>query len=146
MFKNITLQNTIFVIGTNNEVAQLQALADLINNSGHDPSPLQAGKTLIQQLTDKVNATLYSINSIPSDAQFQNDMLKNQITSVNQIRCNQLMPAIGAFWNTTASILDDSEGQIQDLPGPLGCQKLDANTDSYPIGGPVFDQNWRRGM
>ncbi|KAJ8067111.1 hypothetical protein OCU04_004486 [Sclerotinia nivalis] len=137
-FKTTTLQNTIFVDGINVEVAQREALTDLVSNNGHDIFPLQASLAVIQQLTEIVNTTLFSINDISNDdPNFQDDILENRIAPVNLIRCNQLMPAIGAFWNQTANIL--GEDQIQDLPGPNVCESFDASAGIYPIGGPVFD-------
>ncbi|KAF7952270.1 uncharacterized protein EAE97_001767 [Botrytis byssoidea] len=132
-FKNTTLQNTIFVHGINIEVQQRKALIDLVSNHGDSRFPLQFGSGLIERLTQKVNETLFSINNISSDdPNFEDNLLLNYIAPVNLIRCNQLMPAIGAFWNQTAEILGVE--QEQDLPGPLVCKAFDTSSFSYPIG------------
>ncbi|TGO17549.1 hypothetical protein BTUL_0016g00120 [Botrytis tulipae] len=132
-FKTTTLQNTIFVNGINIEVRQRKILIDLVSNHGDSTFPLQFGAGLIERLTQDVNKTLFSINNISShDLNFEDDLLLNHIAPVNLVRCNQLMPAIGAFWIQTAEILGVE--QEQDLPGPLVCEMFDASTSSYPIG------------
>ncbi|KAF7898436.1 hypothetical protein EAF00_004882 [Botryotinia globosa] len=132
-FKNTTLQNTIFVDGINIEVQQRKAFIDLVSNHRDSTFTLQFGSGLIERLTQKVNETPFSINNISSDdPNFEYDLLLNYIAPVNLVRCNQLMPAIGAFWNQTAEILGVE--QEQDLTGPLVCEMFDASTFSYPIG------------
>ncbi|KAF7889630.1 uncharacterized protein EAF02_002045 [Botrytis sinoallii] len=132
-FKNTTLQNTIFVNGINIEVQQRKALIELVSNNEDSTFPLQFGSELIERLTQEVNETLFSVNNISSDdPDFEDDLLQNYIAPVNLIRCNQLMPAIGAFWNQTAEILGVE--QEQDLPGLLVCETFDTSTFSYPIG------------
>ncbi|CAD6444467.1 9e3661a3-1fb0-4e36-bec9-b20df0514ef4 [Sclerotinia trifoliorum] len=124
-FKNTTLQNTIFINGINVGVTQREALTDLVSNNGHDIFPLQASLAVIQQLTEIVNKTLFSINDISNDdSNLQDDILENRIATVNLIRCNQLIPAIWEFWNQTANVL--GEDQILDLPGPIVCENFDA--------------------
>lgn len=104
-----------------------------MSSNGDSTFPLQFGSGLIKRLTQEVNETLFSINNISSDDHnFEDDLLLNFIAPIDLIRCNQLMPAIGAFWNQTAEIL--GVDQEQDLPGPLVCETFDTSTFSYPIG------------